>query len=63
MALKKYVKYFFKVVYLYSVQPPFCCGGRGVESPTKISKKRTWKVSIFRERLLKKVGDFFQPGG
>ena len=36
MASKKYVKQFFKVIYLHSVQPPFYWV---VESPTKFLEK------------------------
>ena len=36
MALKKYVKHFFKVIYLYRVHPLFSWW---LESPTKFSKK------------------------
>ena len=38
MASKKYFKHFFEVIYLYSVHPRFA---KGVESPTKFSKKET----------------------
>ena len=63
MALKKYVKYFFKVVYLYSVQPPFCCGGRGVESPTKISKKGPGKSQFLERGCWRRWVTFFSQGG
>ena len=38
MASKKYFKHFFEVIYLYSVHPRFA---KGVESPTKFSKRGT----------------------
>ena len=54
MTSKKYVKHFFKVIYLHSVW--------GVESPTKFSKKGPDRISIFRGGLLEKRGDFFEQG-
>ena len=47
MASKKYVKHFFKVICLHSVQPPFCWG---VGSPTKVFEGGCWK----------RGGDFFE---
>ena len=56
MASTRYVKHFFKVIYLHSVQPLFCWG---LESPTKFSKRRPHKISILWGSLLEKKGWLF----
>ena len=44
MALKKYVKQFFNMIYLHNIQPHFMLGGGEVfESPTKFSKNQAWQ--------------------
>ena len=43
MALKKYVKQFFNVIYLHNIQPHFMLGGEVFESPTKFSKNQAWQ--------------------
>ena len=48
MASKKYFKHFFEVIYLYSVHPRFA---KGVESPTKFSKKGTWHDLNFYRKV------------
>ena len=59
MASKKYAKYFFKVIYLHSVHPPFCWG---VESRTipNFQKRGSWQD--LRGKLLQKRGYFFEQG-
>ena len=58
MALKKYVKHFFKVIYLHSVQPSFCWR---VESPTKFSNLN--QDLNFQRKIAGKEGvTFFSRG-
>ena len=60
------LSYFNQVHTYHSVQPPPpippLCWGRGVESPTKFSRREggLGRTSVFRERLLGKRGEVFQ---
>ena len=60
MASKKYVKQFFKVIYLHSVQRPFCWG---LSLLPNFQKKRPDRISNFRGRSPKNRGDIFQQRG
>ena len=63
MALKKYVKQFFKVIYLHCVHtppsPPFCLGFNLLPN---FQIKVPDRISIIRGRLLEKRGDFSGGG-
>ena len=61
MALKKYVKQFFKVIYLHNVHPHFLVASW---VSCQIYKKGGRKGSQFLEGGCQKSGgDFFQQGG
>ena len=50
--------------YIHSVHSPFCKGGRGLEPPTKFSKRGVLTGPQLLEGVAgKEGGDFFQRGG
>ena len=59
MASKKYVKHFFKVIYLHSVHPFL----RGVESYQIFKKGGLTGSQYLDGGCWKRGGDFFQQGG
>ena len=60
MASKKYVKHFFKVIYLHSVHLAFCWA---VESPTIFLKKRARQDLNFWREIAGKEGVTCVSGG
>ena len=59
MALKKYVKHFFKVIYLHHMHP---LSDGGLNLLPNFLKRGPDRITIFRGRLLEKRGDFFSAG-
>ena len=60
MASKKYVKHFFKVIYVHSVHHP---SAGWLSLLPNFQNRGPDRISIFGGRLLEKGGDLFQQGG